>query len=483
MILVRVNNLSLSIQTQKVFRQVSFNLMKGEHYAVVGPSGSGKTTLLRVLAGRVFQTGAVQKTPGIQTTLVEQQHIFKNLSNTSSFYYQQRFNASDGDDAMSVAEYLEQELSLYEASQQNEVQKLLHLLSVDKLLERKLIQLSNGENKRVQLVKALLLKPDILLLDNAFIGLDQEARKKLSDLLEAISKKEITIVLVTSGNHIPVFVTKVVQLTMDGDLQVVNRQDFVNKSYGLHLSIDLVLLQRLMNDGEAADFNTAVCMKNVTIRYAGKTILENINWQVKKGERWSLSGPNGAGKSTLFSLISADNPQAYANEIYLFDKRRGTGESIWDIKKRIGYVSPELHLYFESSTSVFEAVASGLFDTIGLFRVLNEEQAEKVLGWLRLLGIEKLRTQLLRNLPSGIQRLTLLARALVKNPSLLLLDEPVQGLDEEQAALFKNVVEQICLHSDKTMIYISHYKEEVPSCVDKFIQLEEGKISDTYIST
>ena len=143
MILVRVNNLSLSIQTQKVFRQVSFNLMKGEHYAVVGPSGSGKTTLLRVLAGRVFQTGAVQKTPGIQTTLVEQQHIFKNLSNTSSFYYQQRFNASDGDDAMSVAAYLEQELSLYKASQQNEVQKLLHLLSVDKLLERRLIQLSN----------------------------------------------------------------------------------------------------------------------------------------------------------------------------------------------------------------------------------------------------------------------------------------------------------------------------------------------------
>jgi molybdate transport system ATP-binding protein len=197
---------------------------------------------------------------------------------------------------------------------------------------------------------------------------------------------------------------------------------------------------------------------------------------VIKGERWCLSGPNGAGKSTLLSLINADNPQAYANEIYLFDKRRGKGETIWDIKKRIGYVSPELHLFFDASVTTFDAIASGLFDTIGLFRSVNQEQADTVKAWMKLLNLEELSNRLLHSLPLGKQRFVLLARALVKNPPLLILDEPAQGLDEEQAALFKNIIEQICRHSDKTLIYVTHLKSEIPSCVRNFIQLEKGRI-------
>ena len=217
-------------------------------------------------------------------------------------------------------------------------------------------------------------------------------------------------------------------------------------------------------------------MKDVDVQYSDKIILDGINWEVKKGERWSLSGSNGAGKSTLLSLINGDNPQAYANEIYLFDNRRGSGESIWDIKRKIGYISPELHLYFDTYITAFDVVASGLFDTIGLFRLLNEEQVEKVESWINLLQLQSLASQLLTNLPLGKQRLILLARALVKNPPLLLLDEPAQGLDEEQTDLFKNITEQICEHSNKTLIYVTHLKEEIPSCVTKFIRLEKGKI-------
>lgn len=475
MLLAQVQNLSLNIQAKRVFNQVSFDFKKGEHYAIVGPSGSGKTTLLRALAGKIFQTGAIQWAPGIEVAFVEQQHVFKNLSNTSSFYYQQRFNSSDGEDTITVGEYLLPELSAYK-EQEEEKEALLHLLDVHKLLGRRLIQLSNGENKRVQIVKALLLQPDVLLLDNAFVGLDQQARNKLSQLLESVIQKGITIVLATSGSFIPPFITQVLQLNREGGLNVMQRKDFVPEAHAPYKTLDSNLLTELMHDHEPESFEYAVRMKEVQVNYYGKEILRGINWKVKKGERWSLSGPNGAGKSTLLSLINADNPQAYANEIYLFDKRRGSGESIWDIKKRIGYVSPELHLYFETSASVFETVASGLFDTIGLFRILNGDQEEKVVAWLRLLQIEQLRHQLLKNLPAGMQRLALLGRALIKNPALLLLDEPVQGLDEEQAGLFKNVVEQICLHSDKTLVYISHYKEEVPSCVTKFIQLEEGRV-------
>ena len=189
-----------------------------------------------------------------------------------------------------------------------------------------------------------------------------------------------------------------------------------------------------------------------------------------------MSGPNGAGKSTLLSLITADNPQAYANEIYLFDKRRGRGESIWDIKKRIGYVSPELHLYFESFTTAFDVVASGLFDTVGLFRQLNEEQTGLVKKWMNLLGIEDVSKYLLKNLSLGKQRLVLFARALVKNPPFLILDEPAQGLDDEQQQLFKSIIEQLCEHTNKTLIYVTHLQNEVPSCVTKSLRLQAGRI-------
>src|SRR5688572_9298445 len=159
-------------------------------------------------------------------------------------------------------------------------------------------------------------------------------------------------------------------------------------------------------------------MKKVSVQYGDKIILDEVNWKVMKGERWLLSGPNGAGKSTLLSLITADNPKAYANSIFLFGKKRGSGESIWDIKKKIGYVSPELHLYFESSITVFDVIASGLFDTIGLFRMINDEQSQIIKGWIKLLHLEEVTNKLLFNLSLGKQRLVLLARALVKNPPL-----------------------------------------------------------------
>ena len=176
--------------------------------------------------------------------------------------------------------------------------------------------------------------------------------------------------------------------------------------------------------------------------------------------------------------MNADNPQAYANDIWLFDRKRGTGESIWDIKKKTGFMSPELHLYFEKSNTCFDIVASGLFDTIGLFRQVNEHQSGLVFKWMQLLKIDKLTTRFLHQLSGSQQRLVLLARALVKNPPLLILDEPCQGLDEEQARRFIEIIDEICFSGNKTLIYVSHYRHEVPACVTKFIGLENGSITE-----
>jgi molybdate transport system ATP-binding protein len=169
--------------------------------------------------------------------------------------------------------------------------------------------------------------------------------------------------------------------------------------------------------------------------------------------------------------VTADNPQAYANEIYLFDKRRGSGESIWDIKKRIGFVSPELHLFFDQGNSVFEVIASGLFDTIGLFRQLSHSQQEQVQTWLEILNLQQLKERALFRLSLGQQRMVLLARALVKNPPLLILDEPTQGLDADQTFYFKQLIDQLCVHFNTTLLYVSHYENDIPSCVTHRLNL------------
>lgn len=475
MSMLQVKDLSVTIQSKIIFQNISFEIKKGKQYAIVGDSGSGKTTLLHCLAGQGFYKGIIEVQPGVSIILVEQQHHFKNLSNTSSFYYQQRFNSMDAEDALCVQDY-------FQDINYSENNKIIDLLGVDKLLSKRLIQLSNGENKRIQLAKALLQEPDLLLLDNPFLGLDVQAKTTLGHLLETLANEGISIIMTSMPHSLPHFITDVLELKKENGWTLCEKNFFIqsNAFQPEVMTIDKSLLYQLTNE-EDGDFEFAIKMNGVHVQYGNNIILDEINWTVKKMERWSLSGPNGAGKSTLLSLINADNPQAYANEIYLFDKRRGKGETIWDIKRKIGYVSPELHLYFESFITALDVVASGLFDTIGLFRSLNEEQRKTVSEWMKLLGIENLAHHLLINLPLGSQRLVLLARALVKNPPLLLLDEPAQGLDEAQSGLFKSVIEQICEHSNQTLIYVTHLKEEIPSCINKFIVLKNGRIADTYL--
>ena len=213
-------------------------------------------------------------------------------------------------------------------------------------------------------------------------------------------------------------------------------------------------------------------MEKVQIKYGTKTILSDFSWEVKSGERWAIKGPNGAGKSTLISLITADNPQAYSQNITLFDRKRGTGESIWDIKRKIGYLSPELHLYFKEGGSCFSVVASGLFDTLGLFKRLSDEQTAQVNQWMQVMGITHLAERSFLQISGGEQRMVLITRALVKNPALLILDEPCQGLDRVQTEYLKSVLDYLAENSEMTLLYVSHYDRDIPSCVNQVLELK-----------
>jgi molybdate transport system ATP-binding protein len=451
---------------------LDWTIAPGEHWALTGPSGSGKTLLAHTLLGQHFFTGNITA-PTRRIAMVEQQHRFRNKPGSTELYYQQRFNASDADQTITVAQ------ELADAGWPDPDPALIELLHIRPLLQKSLIQLSNGENKRVQLAIALLDTPDFLILDNPFLGLDVEGRATLHDIVNELGQKGIQLLLITNAHELPKAITHVAQLdkgkwVYNGDKAGFHAGDQPENTPNL----DSTLLENLRltaaGTAGAPDFAFAVRMIDTNIRYGEHTILQNIDWEVRKGERWNVSGPNGAGKSTLLSLITADNPQAYANEIWLFDRRRGTGETIWDIKKKIGFVSPEMHLYFDSGATTATVIASGLFDTIGLFRTLDTEQEAAVERWICLLSLQSFRNRRLAQLSTGQQRMVLLARALIKNPPLLILDEPCQGLDEQQTTYLRDIVTTLCETFGTTLIYVSHYQQELPACINHSLRLDKG---------
>ncbi len=458
-IVARISHLSVSYGANEVLNDISFEISSNDCFAVVGPMGSGKTTLAKALSGRLFRKGEVWFN-GSFVLYVEQQHHFKNRSNISEFYLQQRFNSSDSEDSYTVREELGD----------MDMSEWVSIFGIESLLDKPLLQLSNGENKRLQIVKSLGQKPDWLLLDNPYLGLDVAGRAILSAGLGQLKAHGIRFILFLSGGDVPEFVNRVYTLRRDVPENPGLKSGVRQDAYNPMLQHGEENNNPGLQPGDLGD-SPIVSMRDVTIRYGTKTILDQFSWTINRGERWVLKGPNGAGKSTLLSLITADNPQSYSQDINLFGRQRGTGESIWDIKRNIGYVSPEMHLYFKETGTCFAVVASGLFDLLGVTRKVNEVQTAQVNACLGLFGLQYLSDRHFHTLSTGEQKMILIARAFVKNPPLLILDEPCQGLDQEQVQVLKDVINAIAAHSDMTLIFVSHYSEDVPFCITKEMSL------------
>ena len=470
-----MENLAVNRSGKNVLNGISFSLYKNESLAIIGSSGSGKTLLGLALAKKIFYRGEIQfaNEANSKIVFVEQLHHFKNLQHTNDLYYQQRFNSYDTEETETVAQSLGENLKLAEV--------FLKEMGLEYLRYERLIQLSNGENKKLQILKARLEDPKVLILDQPFIGLDKETRTWLQQQFDALIKNGVLLILITSPEEIPGSISKVLLLEK-GEIKSFEELETFSKRkelYPIEIKRDFVspdLKNFLKTEQTDIAYEPVIEMRKVSVQYGDKIILDKVNWKVMKGERWLLSGPNGAGKSTLLSLITADNPKAYANSIFLFGKRRGSGESVWDIKKKIGFISPELHLYFNQSSTCFETVASGLYDTIGLFRQLSDEDTGLVDQWVEFCRLKDLQQKRLYELSVGEQRAVLLTRALVKDPPLLILDEPCQGLDTERKNEFLELINEVCIAGNKTMIFVSHYENERPSCISHFIKLEHGKV-------
>ena len=472
----------------RLAKPVDFCLCDGEHIAVVGPNGGGKSMLVDIITGAhplLMHDPEYDFSPSAKEMVSDNiQYItFRDSYGTQqSYYLQLRWNQMEIDKETPTVGQLLEEAYLQAGEDTPERRKmqqhLYELFQIGHLLDKYVILMSSGETRKYQLTRTLLKEPRVLIMDNPFIGLDAETRDQLKNLLTDLSRERALqmILVLSKTDDIPDFITHVVEVRdmTVGPKQTISEYYENRKPYPARVlseEKEKAILGLPYNDKE---YNTdeVVKMNAVSIRYGERTILDKLDWTVKNGERWALSGQNGSGKSTLLSLVCADNPQSYACDIELFGVPRGSGETIWDIKKHIGYVSPEMHRAYLRDLPAVRIVASGLKDSVGLYVKPTEEEYGICRFWMDIFGLKGLEERTFLKLSSGEQRLVLLARAFVKDPELLILDEPLHGLDNRNRRLVKDVIETFCRRRNKTMIMVTHYQEELPECITHKIFLK-----------
>jgi molybdate transport system ATP-binding protein len=467
----------------EIIKNVSFEIEQGEFITIIGASGSGKTTLGRLLAGELEPNGGIfERKKNIQTVFVPQQDDFFAQSGLQLTYYSQRYEYFEGSQIPTVADLLKINQDWKNDIALTEIISLLH---IEYLLHREILLLSNGQRKRTQLAQACLKNADVYIFDQPFLGLDVHSQEVLQNLLLELKSRGKTIILITNPKWMPTSTDKVFEIE-NGTISTISSFQEYKKNISAKKGNDPLQVDELhLPVGQKnPHFGDVVKMTNVSVKRGDKIILQNINWTIQDGERWLLSGPNGSGKSTLLSLITGDNPQAYGNDIVLFGKKRGSGESIWDIKRRIGFVSPELHLYFlrqtkltglgssfKHSVKCLDVVLSGFNDEVGSVSHASSYQLQTAKDWLHALGLSELKTKQFADISQGEQRMLLLVRALIKNPPLLILDEPCQGIDPEHSQRFIHLLDIICQKLNTTLIYVTHAADEVPSCVTHRFEL------------
>lgn len=477
---ITIQDVTVRVRDRFILPDTSWEIRAGESWAILGPNGAGKSSLARILLDDVPTTkGTVTRhhpdaarehigwvSPELQEWLLGAEETRVENGGCAG---------RDGTPETARQTILTGNPQGCDGTRQ--YRNVVKRLGIGYLQDRPMRHLSTGELRKVLIARALMKSPRLLVLDEPFGGIDTASRRELMSLFDELMKDGVQLILVTHrADEIPPGIDHVLCVE-NGRVVFQGRREDVPSGW-LRMNADDETPARSLPQADTREQGgpaVFIEMKGVTVKFDDVTIFDNFEWTVRRGENWAVLGPNGAGKTTLLGLITGDNLQGYANEIRLFGVLKGSGETLWDIREKIGVVSPELQVRYRKGIQARDVVASGLFDSIGLFRRLNPEERRTVEDWMDLLGILPMAERVFDRLSYGERRMVLIARAMVKSPPLLILDEPCQGLDPANRRKMLKLIDRIGAGTGTRIIYVSHYEEEIPSCINRVLRLGREK--------
>ena len=474
--LLSLRNVNLTYRALPALRDINWTLQRGEQWVCLGPNGSGKTSLADVISGRAAHVaGDIARAPelatrGIAYVCFEQA---KALCERDRKLDDSEFRADASDPGTRV-----RDLILQGRAPDADFDSWTEQLGMAHILDRGIRYISTGEMRKTLLASAILNRPGLLILDNPLDGLDRDSQAAMQGILDELLGGELPVLMLCRQlEDIPPAATHLLvlergALVTSGEREAVLADPRVSRLMNPPLPELGALPKPAQRPYELPSTGPVLALREVSVRYGDLQVLDKVNWVFDRGQHCCVSGPNGCGKTTLLSLITGDNDKAYGQDISLFGVRRGSGESVWDIKQKYGQVDTQLHLNFARGMKVLEVVISGYFDTVGLYDDFGDRQRQGARDWLNALGLEQHERDSFDALSFGLQRMVLLARAMVKSPAILLLDEPTLGLDGLHRRLILRAIDHIAASSDTQVIFVSHSAGETPACINQHLRFE-----------
>lgn len=483
---LQISQGTFHLSDTKTLKIEQLTLHAGESWAFVGSNGSGKSALARALAGELPTLRGSRTCQFSRITRLSFEQLQKLVSDEWQRNNTDMLSPNEDDTGRTAAQIIQDDIK-----NAARCAELAAHFGISHLLERRFKYLSTGETRKTLLCQALMAEPELLILDEPFDGLDVASRQQLARHLESLSRAGYTLVLVLNRfDDIPDFIAYVGVLADCTLTEVGEKNALLAQTLVAQLAHSEKLAGMTLPEPDApsarlslADSAPRIVLRDGVVSYNDRPIINHLNWTVAPDEHWQIVGPNGAGKSTLLSLVTGDHPQGYSNDLTLFGRRRGSGETIWDIKKHIGYVSSSLHLDYRVSTTLRNVVTSGYFDSIGIYQAVSDKQRRLVERWLAILGMDARTADApFHSLSWGQQRLALIVRALVKHPTLLILDEPLQGLDPLNRQVVRRFIDVLIGEGKTQLLFVSHHAEDAPDCITHRLEFIADGDSYRYIS-
>ena len=484
-----------------VFPHTTLAIRPGERWVVVGPSGGEKSLFFAGLMGKLSLLGGRLRHPFLEGDPRFADSLFGVLpSGTLAIasmeehrqwllardFHQLRWHGSLSHGRATVSQLLQRNVieqrnpfavivdgddDVYAAAKEHEIARF----DLAPLLDRPVVALSNGELHRFVLARALLRRPRFLFIDDPMAGLDVESRGRLLAILDELDREGVAVVVgVENDAEIPEATTHLLRLR-DATVAHAGPRGRSPTTAAAKSSQSFAISRKTTR--VLAPGIPMLEMRDVRVRHGDITLLDGITWTVQPGEQWALLGPNGSGKSTLLSLVLADNPQVWANHVRVAGFALEPGRSIWEQKAWLGWLSPELEAHYPTNATVFEVVLSGFLSSLGVHTTTSVADEQEARAWLGALGIANRAETRLAELSALDRRLVLLARAVVHTPSLLLFDEPCQGLDPSDRAVLATAITASVTALGAAMIYVTHDADEIPASVSKVLRLEHGRMA------